>query len=70
METQLLELFCDVDDFCKELESKRQKYLLPNPTHAIPKCDMSLSEIMTIDCYDKKGRKEWYCGLKGSESRW
>ena len=48
MENQLIEIFCDVDDFCKELESKSQKYLLPNSTFAIPKCTMSLSEIMTI----------------------
>ena len=48
METQLIEIFCDVDDFCKEFESKWQKYLLPHSTKARGKCTMTLSEIMTI----------------------
>ena len=48
MENHLIELCCDVDDFCKDLESKSQTYLLPNSTFTLPKCPMSLSEIMTI----------------------
>ena len=48
METQLIEIFCDVDDFCKEFEGKWQRYLLPHSTKARVKCTMTLSEIMTI----------------------
>ena len=48
METQLIEIFCDVDDFCQKFEKEYQNYLLPNSTFTIPKCAMSMSEIMTI----------------------
>lgn len=40
---QIIEVFCEIDDFCKEYERK----LLPGET-ATPKTTMELSEIMTI----------------------
>ena len=48
MEELLVELYCDIDDFCKEFESCWKKHLLPDRSPIMPKCAMSLSEIMTI----------------------
>src|SRR5438477_2679146 len=43
------EIFCDIDDFCKDFLKKQSTYLLPNPHQKRErKCQMSLSEIMTI----------------------
>lgn len=47
MEQLLLAIYCDIDDFCKAFEEYWHKYLLCDKP-VIPKCAMSLSEIMTI----------------------
>jgi len=48
MEHLLIGVFCQIDDFCKDFESFWHKQLLPGGKSLIPKCAMSLSEIMTI----------------------
>lgn len=48
MEQLLISIFCDVDDFCKAYEEYSKKYLLPEGKNTMPKCAMSMSEIMTI----------------------
>ena len=50
MEQQITELFCQIDDFCKAYESYAQSRYLPTDTNeeVLPKCSMSLSELMTI----------------------
>ena len=48
---ELLAIFCDVDDFCKEYEVYCQHHLLMDKNQIIPKTSMSLSEIMTIVIY-------------------
>jgi hypothetical protein len=48
MEQLLIELFCDIDDFCKGFEEYWHKYLLPDGVPIMPKCAMSLAEVMTI----------------------
>ena len=44
MVEQVIEVFCDIDDFCKEQE----KYMITGESPIIPKTRMALSEIMTI----------------------
>ena len=45
----LEEIFCFIDDFCKQFEQEQSKHLLSNPNRKRKKpCQMSLSEIMTI----------------------
>ena len=45
----LLELFCDVDDFCLEFEPKWQAHLLNSGVRRRNRCGgLCLSEIMTI----------------------
>jgi len=45
----ITEVFCDVDDFCKVFQPILEGLLLPEVTGArIPKCRMTLSEIMTV----------------------
>jgi hypothetical protein len=47
--TSLLELFCDVDDFCKEFEpGLHQKMLLNGEIHRNRERNMTTSEMMTI----------------------
>lgn len=50
--SQLTCIFCQIDDFCKELNQHTQNKLLPSPTghksHRGPNCCLSDSEIMTI----------------------
>ena len=48
---ELLAIFCDVDDFCKDYESYCEHHLLMDKEKIIPKTSMSLSEIMTIVIY-------------------
>ena len=49
MEQEITELFCSVDDFYKEYEVYVRNHYLPEDTSpALPKCAMSLSELMTI----------------------
>lgn len=49
-EHQLTSIFCEIDDFCKELEKNFSQALLTGPIQGKrgPNCRMSLSEIMTI----------------------
>ena len=43
------EIFCDIDDFCKEFLENKSPHLLPNPNRIRDKpIQMSLSEIATI----------------------
>jgi len=44
MVEQLVEVFCDIDDFCKEQE----KHMITGEAPIIPRTKMALSEIMTI----------------------
>jgi len=45
----LLELFCDIDDFCQDFEPLLHQYLLDTGlAHRRRACRMSLSEMMTI----------------------
>ena len=49
-EHQLVSIFCEIDDFCKELEKNMSQSLLtgPNKGKRGPSCCLSISEIMTI----------------------
>lgn len=47
----LLELFCDVDDFCKVISNWSERQLLGRPNRTGPKPKLSASEIMTIIIY-------------------
>lgn len=45
----LTEIFCVIDDFCKQFEQEASSYILPNPQRKRARaCNMCLSEIMTI----------------------
>ena len=62
----LTEIFCDVDEFCKAFENYCRTHFLPegnSKTLEMPKCSMSLSEIMTIIiCFHLSNHKtfKWY----------
>jgi hypothetical protein len=47
---QLIRIFCDIDEFCKEFDSYTPHKLLSGPTKSSrgPNCQLALSEIMTI----------------------
>ena len=49
-ERQLIAIFCEIDDFCKEVDKNKSELLLPAPTKGGrgPDCCLSISEIMTI----------------------
>jgi len=49
-EHQLVAIFCEIDDFCKEFDENISQPLLAGPTKGKrgPKCCLSISEIMTI----------------------
>ena len=48
----LLELFCDIDDFCQEYEPIIQQMRIENGlAHRQRSCEMSLSELMTIEVH-------------------
>jgi hypothetical protein len=49
-ERQLITIFCEVDDFCKEFDQNISQPLLSSPTKGRrgPDCCLSISEIMTI----------------------
>lgn len=49
-ERQLVSIFCEIDDFCKELEKNISQSLLTGPTKGKrgPVCCLSISEIMAI----------------------
>jgi len=48
MEQLLISIFCDVDDFCKAYIEYSQKHLLTDGKASMPKCSMSMSEVMSI----------------------
>lgn len=48
MEKLLIGIYCDIDEFCKGFVEYWQKHLVTDGRQAMPKCAMSLSEIMTI----------------------
>ncbi len=45
-----MSIFCEIDDFCKELDRNMPQPLLTSPTKSRrgPPCCLSVSEIMTI----------------------
>ncbi len=49
-ESQLVSIFCEIDDFCKELDKNMPQPLLTSPTKGRrgPNCCLSVSEMMTI----------------------
>lgn len=49
-ERQLVAIFCEIDDFCKELDENISQPLLSAPTKGRrgPDCCLSISEIMTV----------------------
>ena len=49
-ESQLVSIFCEIDDFCKELDKNMPQPLLTSPTKGRRglACCLSVSEIMTI----------------------
>lgn len=49
-EHQLVSIFCEIDDFCKELDKNMSQSLLSGPTKGRrgPPCCLSISEIMTL----------------------
>lgn len=49
-ERQLIAIFCELDDFCKELDKNTSELLLPAPIKGNrgPSCCLVISEIMTI----------------------
>lgn len=45
----IVEIFCDIDDFCKYYFARQSNKILPNPDRKrCKKCAMDISEIMTI----------------------
>ena len=62
----LTRLYCDIDDFVKEFEQYAKKHLLNNGDSIMPKCLMSLSEIMTIIVYFHLSNQKtfkWYYNI-------
>ena len=49
-ERQLVSIFCEIDDFCKELDKNMSQLQLTGPSKGRrgPACSLSISEIMTI----------------------
>ena len=49
-EHQLVTIFCEIDDFCKELDKNISDFLLSSPTKGPrgPSCSLSISEIMIV----------------------
>ncbi len=47
---QLITIFCEIDDFCKEFDTLTKNKLLtgPHPGKRGPEAGLSISEIMTI----------------------
>jgi|SRR5579872_6184883 len=66
---QLIAIFCETDDFCKELDNYSKHTLLPASNHYKrgPACSLSVSEIMTILVMFQMIRfrdfKTFYCGF-------
>ena len=49
-EHQLIAIFCEIDDFCNELDQNISQPLLTSPTKGNrgPECCLSISEIMAV----------------------
>lgn len=49
-EHQLVAIFCEIDDFCKDFDKNISEFLLSSPTKGQrgPNCSLSISEIMTV----------------------
>ena len=49
-ESQLVSIFCEIDDFCKELDKNMSQLQLTGPSKGRrgPACCLSISEIMTV----------------------
>lgn len=66
---QLVSIFCEIDDFCNELDQHCQHYMLSSPKKSKrgPACCLSISEIMTILVIFQMSRfrdfKNFYCGF-------
>ncbi len=57
---KIVEIFCEVDDFCKVYEEKLAPHLLACPTskHSVNTPGLTLSELMTIEIlYHRSGHK-------------
>lgn len=68
-ERQLVTIFCEIDDFCKELDKNMSQSLLQGPTKGRrgPACSLSISEIMTIKILFQmigyRNFKTFYCSF-------
>lgn len=66
---QLVSIFCQIDDFCKELEQHAQHYFLANPPKGKrgPSASLAVSEIMTLLLLFQhmhfRDFKAFYCGF-------
>jgi len=66
---QLTDIFCELDDFCNELDTYTQNYMLTGPMKGKrgPECSLAISEIMTILVMFQSSRvrdfKNFYTGL-------
>lgn len=66
---QLISIFCEIDDFCKEIDKYCQHLLFPsgnNTSTRGPKCGLEISEIMTVlvmfQMIGYRNFKTFYCG--------
>ena len=48
LENTLIAIFCDIDEFCKGFKEYWDKHLISNGKEIMPRCKMSLFEIMSI----------------------
>jgi hypothetical protein len=68
---QLVSIFCEIDDFCKELDDYMKHFLLGDSLSGQrgPECSLSVSEIMTIlvmfQTIQFKNFKTFYTGFIG-----
>ena len=66
---QLTDIFCELDDFCNQLDTYTQNYMLTGPMKGKrgPECSLAISEIMTILVMFQSSRvrdfKNFYTGL-------
>ena len=63
----LVRIYCDTDDFCKGFEQYWYEHLVSDGKRIMPKCAMSLSEVMTIIIFfhlsDQRTFKWYYQNL-------
>lgn len=68
-ERQLVHIFCEIDDFCKDLDKNISQPLLSSATKGRrgPECSLSISEIMMIQILFQmmgyRNFKTFYCGF-------